>query len=231
MSERGVSADVMAWRAAQAIPPESVVNLGIGLPTRVAEHVIAERSLCHSENGILGVGPVLYDDEANADGDLINASKEPVGLRHGGSFFDHAISFAMVRGGHIDVAVMGAFEVSATGDLANWITDDPDAIPAVGGAMDLAVGAKSVYVIMRHVTREGEPKIRTRCSYPLTAPGVVDWVFTDLAVMSTGADGLVLHELAEGVSVEELRDCTEAEFAVSDSLAPYARPTRGAVRR
>lgn len=214
----GVTPAVMAWRAAQDIPRGAYVNLGIGLPTLVAEHL--RGPVCHSENGILGVAPV-YD---TTDPDLINASKEPVSLAIGGAFFDHATSFAMIRGGYIDVAVLGAFEISANGDLANWSAGEPGAIPAVGGAMDLAAGARRVFVLMRHQTRDGEPKIRRACRCPLTAAGVVDRIYTDLAVIRVTAAGLIVEEIAEDVSAAELRAQTEAPLAIPREVERYRQP-------
>src|SRR5215813_2975666 len=159
--------DQMATRIARDIPDGAYVNLGIGMPTLVANHLATDREiLLHSENGILGMGPAPPQGEK--DWDLINAGKQPVTLLPGGAYFHHADSFAMMRGGHIDICVLGAFQVSARGDLANWHTGAADAIPAVGGAMDLAIGAKSIYVMMEHLTRSGESKIVSQCTYPVT---------------------------------------------------------------
>jgi 3-oxoadipate CoA-transferase, beta subunit len=196
----------MAARVARDIPDGAYVNLGIGLPTMVANHLPKDREIIlHTENGLLGMGPAPEPGEE--DPDLINASKEPVTALAGASFFHHADSFAMMRGGHLDFCVLGAFQVSAKGDLANWHTGGA-AIPAVGGAMDLAIGAKRVYVMMDHLTREGESKIVARCSYPLTGVGCVNRIFTDLAVLDVTADGLVALERAEGLSLEELQSLT-----------------------
>ncbi len=177
----------------------------------VANHLPREREvILHSENGVLGMGPMpAAGDE---DYDLINAGKGPVTLLPGGAFFHHADSFAMMRGGHLDICVLGAFQVSANGDLANWSTGAADAIPAVGGAMDLAVGARSTWVMMEHVTKSGAPKIVRRCSYPLTALGCVARIYTDLAVIDVTAEGLVVREMATGVTLPELAELTDAEL-------------------
>ena len=193
----------MAARVARDIPEGAYVNLGIGLPTLVADHFTNDREIIlHSENGILGMGPTPAPGEE--DGDLINAGKQPVTLLAGGAFFHHADSFAMMRGGHLDVCVLGGFQVSVTGDLANWHTGAPDAIPAVGGAMDLAIGAKRVFVMMEHLTTQGESKIVERCTYPLTGVGCVSRIYTDLAVIDVTPGGLLVVECCEGLSFEEL---------------------------
>lgn len=195
--------DQMAARVARDIPEYAVVNLGIGLPTLVANHLPRDREiLLHSENGVLGMGPAPAAGEE--DYDLINAGKQPVTLLRGGSFFHHADSFGMMRGGHLDFCVLGAFQVSACGDLANWHTGVPDAIPAVGGAMDLAIGAKQVFVMMEHLTKQGESKIVEHCSYPLTGVGCVDRVYTDLAVIDVTPQGLRVLEIVDGLSFDEL---------------------------
>jgi 3-oxoadipate CoA-transferase, beta subunit len=204
--------DQMAARVAADIPEGAVVNLGIGAPTAVANHLPREREvILHSENGVLGMGPAPAAGQE--DYDLINAGKQAVTLQPGGAFFHHADSFAMMRGGHLDICVLGAFQVSARGDLANWHTGAADAIPAVGGAMDLAVGARSTWVLMEHVTRSGAPKIVRACSYPLTALACVRRIYTDLAVIDVTATGLQLRELAPGVSLAALRAATDAEIA------------------
>ena len=195
--------DQMAARVARDIPEGAVVNLGIGLPTLVANHLPRDREiLLHSENGVLGMGPApAAGDE---DYDLINAGKQPVTLLRGGSFFHHADSFGMMRGGHLDFCVLGAFQVSACGDLANWHTGGADAIPAVGGAMDLAIGAKQVFVMMEHLTKQGESKIVEHCSYPVTGVGCVNRIYTDLAVIEVTSQGLRVIEIVEGLSFDEL---------------------------
>jgi 3-oxoadipate CoA-transferase beta subunit len=196
----------MAARVARDIPEGASVNLGIGLPTLVANHFAGREIILHSENGILGMGPSPLPGYEDAD--LINAGKEPVTLVEGGAFFHHADSFAMIRGGHLDVCVLGAFQVSVAGDLANWHTGAPDAIPAVGGAMDLAMGAKRVVVMMDHVTKHGESKIVERCTYPLTGMHCVHRIYTDLAVMDVTPEGLAVVEMCGGLSFEALRRLT-----------------------
>jgi 3-oxoadipate CoA-transferase beta subunit len=204
--------DQMAARVARDIPEGAYVNLGIGLPTMVANHLPKEREIfLHSENGLLGMGsapPVGQEDE-----DLINAGKQPVTLLPGGAYFHHGDSFAMMRGGHLDICVLGAFQVSASGDLANWHTGAPDAIPAVGGAMDLAIGAKQVFVMTEHQTKSGESKIVTQCSYPLTSLGCVNRIYTDLAVLDVTSDGLVVREIVDGMSFDELQAITGAPLS------------------
>ncbi|MCT9071386.1 CoA transferase subunit B [Cupriavidus gilardii] len=199
--------DQMAARVARDIPDGAVVNLGIGLPTLVGNHLPADREiLLHSENGLLGMGPAPAPGEE--DGDLINAGKQPVTIKPGASYFHHADSFAMMRGGHLDYCVLGAFQVSATGDLANWHTGAPGAIPAVGGAMDLAIGAKQVFVMMEHLTKQGESKIVPECTYPLTGIGCVTRIYTDLATIDVTPDGLAARDLVEGLSFDELQRLT-----------------------
>jgi len=194
----------MAARVARDIADGMVVNLGIGLPTLVANHLGADREvMMHSENGVIGFGPA--PPPGQEDYDLINAGKEPVTLQPGGCFFHHADSFAMMRGGHIDVCVLGAFQVAANGDLANWHTGAADAIPAVGGAMDLATGAKRTWVMMEHTTKAGEPKIVERCSYPLTGLACVSRVYTDLAVLDVTSQGLRVVDIAEGMTFDALQ--------------------------
>ena len=199
--------DQMAARAAQELRNGYYVKLGIGLPTLVANHLPADREIIiHSENGVLGAGPA--PEKHLIDPDLMNAGKQPITLLAGGSFFHHADSFAMMRGGHLDYCVLGAFQVAVNGDLANWHTGAPDAIPAVGGAMDLAIGAKSVFVMMEHLTREGESKIVKACTYPLTGMGCVNRIYTDLAVIDVTGDGLAVVDCVSGLSVEELQRLT-----------------------
>ena len=201
------SRDEMAARVARDIPEGSYVNLGIGLPTLVANHLPKDREIIlHTENGLLGMGPAPMPGEE--DPDLMNAGKQPVTELPGAAFFHHADSFAMMRGGHLDFCVLGAFQVSATGDLANWHTGAPDAIPAVGGAMDLAIGAKRVYVMMEHLTKQGQSKIVERCTYPLTGIGCVNRIFTDLAVIDVAKDGLRVIESVQGLAFKELQRLT-----------------------
>ena len=201
------SREQMAQRVARDIPDGAVVNLGIGLPTMVANHLPSDKEVVlHSENGVIGMGPAPA--KGAEDYDLINAGKQPVTLLPGGCFFHHADSFAMMRGGHLDVCVLGAFQVSATGDLANWHTGAADAIPAVGGAMDLAIGAKKTYVMMEHTTKSGESKIVARCSYPLTGIGCVSRIYTDLAVIEVTPQGLKVIDCVETLSFDELQELT-----------------------
>ena len=203
MSYTRRSKDELAARVAQDIPEGATVNLGIGQPTLVANHIPASREvLLHSENGILGMGPAPA--KGQEDYDLINAGKQPVTLLPGGAFFHHADSFAMMRGGHLDICVLGAFQVSATGDLANWHTGEPDAIPAVGGAMDLAIGAKQTWVMMDLLTKQGQSKLVAACTYPLTGIGCVKRVYTDLATLACTPRGLVVIDTVEGLGLEEL---------------------------
>jgi 3-oxoadipate CoA-transferase beta subunit len=195
--------DEVAARVAQDIHEGAVVNLGIGMPTLVANHIPADREvLLHSENGILGMGPAPAEGEE--DYDLINAGKQPVTLLKGGSFFHHADSFAMMRGGHLDICVLGAFQVSSTGDLANWSTGEPGSIPAVGGAMDLAIGAKQTWVMMDLLTKKGESKIVEKCSYPLTGIGCVKRIYSELATLACTPQGLKLIDKVGGLEHAEL---------------------------
>ena len=199
--------DEMAALVAHDIAEGSVVNLGIGLPTLVANHLPTGREvLLHSENGVLGMGPAPAAGQE--DYDLINAGKQPVTLRRGGSFFHHADSFAMMRGGHIDICVLGAFQVSAGGDLANWHTGEPGAIPAVGGAMDLATGARQTWVMMEHLTKGGSSKLVPQCSYPLTGLACVKRVYTDLAVIDLTTQPARVLARAEGLAFDELQRLT-----------------------
>ncbi|MES2363714.1 MAG: 3-oxoacid CoA-transferase subunit B [Pseudomonadota bacterium] len=197
------SKDQLAARVAQDIYDGAVVNLGIGMPTLVANHIPAGLEVVlHSENGILGMGPAPAEGEE--DYDLINAGKQPVTLLKGGAFFHHADSFGMMRGGHLDICVLGAFQVSSTGDLANWSTGEPGAIPAVGGAMDLAIGAKQTWVMMDLLTKKGESKVVAQCSYPLTGIACVKRIYSELATLACTSDGLKLIDKVEGLEHAEL---------------------------
>ncbi len=199
--------DQMAARLAADITDGAIVNLGIGIPTLVANHLGADREvMLHSENGVLGFGPAPLPGEE--DPDLINAGKQPVTLLRGGVFFHHADSFAMMRGGHVDICVLGAFQVAANGDLANWHTGAPDAIPAVGGAMDLAIGAKKTWVMMEHTTKSGEAKIVPSCTYPLTGLACVSSVYTDLAVLDITPGGVRVRDIAEGLDFASVQERT-----------------------
>lgn len=201
----------LASRVAQDIPDGSYVNLGIGKPTHVSGHVPEGREVIyHSENGILGVGPT--PKEGGEDVELIDASKRYITTAPGAAFFEHSDSFAMMRGGHIDIAVLGAYQVAENGDLANWATLDEKFPPAVGGAMDLVVGVPTVLVMMKHVNRDGSPKLLKKCTYPLTGLGVVSRVYTDLAVLDVTPEGFRLVELTEGNSLEEVQAVTEAKI-------------------
>ena len=213
----------IAWRAAQDIIDGSYVNLGIGLPTLVADFIPTDREIVfHSENGVLGLGKAPPPELA--DPDLINAGKQPVTLLPGGSFFHHNDAFVMIRGGYIDVSLLGAFEVSRDGDLANWATNDPTFPPGVGGAMDLAAGAKEVRVLVEHTTKTGEPRIRNRCTYPLTAPHCVRRIYTNLAVIDVTTDGLVVREMIEGMSLDRLQAVTEPPLRLANDWQKLAPP-------
>jgi 3-oxoadipate CoA-transferase beta subunit len=206
-----ISREELARRIASDIPDGAVVNLGIGAPTLVADYLPEDREIIlHTENGMLAMGP--KPDAERVDPDLINAGKQPVTELPGAAYFHHADSFAMMRGGHLDVCVLGAFQVSQTGDLANWSTGAPDAIPAVGGAMDLAIGAKAVYVMTDLLTRDGTAKLVTECSYPLTGVGCVTRVYTDHAVFDVTARGFVVTELFGDTTLAELRELTGLEL-------------------
>lgn len=203
-----ISRDEIAARVARDIPEGAIVNLGIGLPTKVANYLPQDKDIfLQSENGVLGMGPAPAAGQE--DWDLINAGKQPVTLLPGGSYFHHADSFAMMRGGHLDICVLGAFQVAVNGDLANWSTGEPDAIPAVGGAMDLAAGAKDVFVMMELLTKEGQSKLVKRCTYPLTGLACVSRVYTDIAVFQIEPGGVVrVVDDVSGTGEQELRRLT-----------------------
>ncbi len=208
--------DELAARVARDIPEGATVNLGIGQPTLVANHIPPTLEiLLHSENGILGMGPAPAAGQE--DYDLINAGKQPVTLLPGGAFFHHADSFAMMRGGHLDICVLGAFQVSATGDLANWHTGEPGAIPAVGGAMDLAIGAKQTWVMMDLLTKQGQSKLVSACSYPLTGIGCVKRVYTDVATLACTANGLLVIDMVPGLTLEALSELIGLPLALMAS--------------
>ena len=210
--------DELAARVAKDIPEGATVNLGIGQPTLVANHIPPTLEiLLHSENGILGMGPAPAAGQE--DYDLINAGKQPVTLLPGGSFFHHADSFAMMRGGHLDICVLGAFQVSATGDLANWHTGEVGAIPAVGGAMDLAIGAKETWVMMDLLTKQGQSKLVSACSYPFTGIGCVKRVYTDLATLACSANGLLVIDMVPGLTLEALSELIGLPLALM-ALSP-----------
>jgi 3-oxoadipate CoA-transferase, beta subunit len=213
----------MAWRAAQDLENGACVNLGIGLPTLCSDFIPEGREIVfHSENGILGMGPAPKPGEE--DKDLINAGKQLVTLLPGGVYFHHNDAFLMIRGGHLDVALLGAFEVSEKGDLANWTTEDPDFPPGVGGAMDLAVGAREVRVLVEHTTKDGRPRIRKHCVYPLTAPHCVKRVYTNLAVLDVTREGIVVREMVEGLDLAGLQERTEASLTLANDWKRLTAP-------
>ena len=209
---QGWDRDAMARRLAQDIPNGSYINLGIGIPELVAKFVPEGRTfIYHTENGLLGMGP--SPEEGQEDPELINAGKRHVTANPGAAYFHHADSFAMIRGGHLDLSILGAMQISQAGDLANWSTGKPDAIPAVGGAMDLVAGVKKVFVLTQHTTKTGEPKLVESCTYPLTGQGVVDRVYTDLAVIEITPAGFQTIELAPGVPFEHVQAMTGAQLS------------------
>ena len=213
----------MAWRAAQDLEDGACVNLGIGLPTLRSDFIPAGREIVfHSENGIPGMGPAPKPGEE--DKDLINAGKQLVTLLPGGVYFHHNDAFLMIRGGHLDIALLGAFEVSEKGDLANWTTEDPDFPPGVGGAMDLAVGAREVRVLVEHTTKDGRPRIRKHCVYPLTAPHCVKRVYTNLAVLDVTREGIVVREMVEGLDLAGLQERTEAPLTLANDWKRLTAP-------
>jgi len=215
---RRFTREEMATRVARDIPNGAYVNLGIGLPTMVANHLPRDREIVlHTENGLLGMGPA--PEAGEEDPDLINAGKQPVTALPGASYFHHADSFGMMRGGHLDFCVLGAFQVSVKGDLANWHTGAKDAIPAVGGAMDLAIGAKRVYVMMEHLTKKGESKIVPQCTYPVTGIACVSRIVTDLAIIDVTPDGLAVVEIVDGLPFDELRRLTGVPLTAPRAIA------------
>lgn len=236
MSSAAVHSDAIAYTplsraeisylVAHDFPDGSVVNLGIGMPTQVADFLPADREiLLHSENGILGMGGAAVGDEI--DFDLINASRTPVTLLAGASITEHTVSFAMMRGGHLDYSVLGGFQVAPNGDLANWITSGPEAIAAIGGAMDLAIGARNVIVMMEHVTKDQSPKLMTQCTYPLTGAGVVNQIYTDLAIIDIDQHGFKVRAILEGMTLEQLQKKSGAPLRASEKMAVIRRSTEG----
>jgi 3-oxoadipate CoA-transferase beta subunit len=213
----------MAWRAAQDLPEGAFVNLGIGIPTLAASYVPGGREVIfHSENGILGLG--AKPEPGTEDENMIDAGKNYTTLITGGVFMHHADAFLMIRGGHLDVSLLGAFEVSEQGDLANWTTEDPSFPPGVGGAMDLAVGAKEIRVIMEHTDKKGNPRILKRCALPLTAPGCVKRIYTNLAVIDVTPQGLFVLEMVEGMTLEKLQSLTEPTLQLTNSWQALMPP-------
>jgi 3-oxoadipate CoA-transferase beta subunit len=213
----------MAWRAAQDLPEGAFVNLGIGIPTLTASYVPGDREVIfHSENGVLGLGP--KPEPGMEDENLIDAGKNYTTLITGGCYVHHADAFLMIRGGHLDVSLLGAFEVSEAGDLANWTTEDPAFPPGVGGAMDLAVGAKEIRVIMEHTSKKGEPRILKHCTLPLTAAGCVKRIYTNLAVIDVTAQGLLVLEMIPGITLERLQALTEPRLQLANAWQALAPP-------
>ncbi len=212
--KKGWSRNEMAQKVALDIPDGAYVNLGIGIPELVADYVPEGREVIyHTENGLLGMGPA--PEKGQEDPELINAGKKNITTIKGACFFHHADSFTMIRGKHIDICVLGAFEVSEKGDLANWSTGEPDAVPAVGGAMDLVAGVKNILVITQHTTKSGKPKIVENCTYPLTGKGVVNRIYTDLAIIDITEEELVIKELAPGISFDYVQERTGAKLRMS----------------
>jgi 3-oxoadipate CoA-transferase beta subunit len=215
--------DQMAWRASRDIPNGSVVNLGIGLPELVANYVAADQEIIfHSENGILGMGPIAESGEE--DFDLVSAGKKPITVVPGAAYFDSALSFAMIRGGHIDIAVLGAFQVSRYGDLANWSTGEKHTIPSIGGAMDLAAGAKKVFVITTHTTQDGTPKIVEKCTYPLTGNRTVKTIYTDLAVIDLNDTGPIIREMISGIDLNTLQAKSNTKLTLDPNCKELKAP-------
>ena len=214
---KALTREQMAALVADILPDGSYVNLGIGIPVRVSDYLPQDREIIlHSENGILGLGPAAVGDEI--DEDIINAGRVPVRLLDGASITEHCDSFAMMRGGHLDYSILGGFQVAPNGDLANWIPDAPDAIAAIGGAMDLAIGAKNVIVMMEHTTRHGQAKLVNKCSYPLTGTSVVDMVYTDLAIIHVLDNQFVVQAMIEGLSANELEALTDAPLKIAEGV-------------
>jgi 3-oxoadipate CoA-transferase beta subunit len=223
MTYQPLSREQMAWRAAQDLPEGAFVNLGIGIPTLTASYVPTGREVIfHSENGVLGLGP--KPEPGKEDPYLIDAGKNLTTLVTGGCYVHHADAFLMIRGGHLDISLLGAFEVSETGDLANWTTEDPAFPPGVGGAMDLAVGAKEIRVIMEHTGKKGEPRILKHCTLPLTAAGCVKRIYTNLAVIDVTPSGLSVLEMIPAMTLEKLQALTEPKLQLADAWQALAPP-------
>lgn len=213
-----LSREQMAWRAAQDLAPGMYVNLGLGMPVLVASYVEPGSGVMfHSENGVVGVGAALNEDEG--DPDLVDAGSQMISLVPGAAIMDSAASFALIRGGHLDVTLLGGFEVSASGDLANWDAEVPGKGQLVGGAMDLAVGAKSVHVLMNHTTRDGKPRLVEQCALPLTGAGVVTRIYTDLSVVDVDSSGFMVREMVEGLTTDALQALSGAPLRFADNLA------------
>ncbi len=216
----------IAYLVANDFPDGSIVNLGIGMPTMVSNFLPSDREiLLHSENGILGMGRPAKGDEI--DPDLIDASRVPITLLAGASITEHTVSFAMMRGGHLDYSVLGGFQVASNGDLANWMTNAPDAIAAIGGAMDLAVGARNVFVMMEHVAKDGTPKLLEQCTYPLTGIGVVNRVYTDLAIIDVTPNGFEVRAMIEGLSLADLQAKSGARLHALSTIPVITRDGQG----
>ena len=223
MTYKPLTREQMAWRAAQDLPEGAFVNLGIGIPTLTASYVPPGREVIfHSENGILGLGP--KPEPGEEDPYMVDAGKNLTTLVTGGCFVHHADAFLMIRGGHLDVSLLGAFEVSEQGDLANWTTEDPQFPPGVGGAMDLAVGAREIRVIMEHTSKKGEPRILNHCTLPLTAAGCVKRIYTNLAVIDVTPQGLFVLEMVPGMTLEKLQTLTEPKLQLASSWQALAPP-------
>jgi 3-oxoadipate CoA-transferase beta subunit len=223
VAHKPLTREQMAWRAAQDLPEGAYVNLGVGIPTLAASYVPKGREVIfHSENGILGLGPKA--EPGKEDPYMVDAGRNKTTLVTGGCFVHHADSFLIIRGGHLDVSLLGAFEVSETGDLANWTTEDPQFPPGIGGAMDLAVGAKEIRVIMDHTSKKGEPRILKRCTLPLTAAGCVKRIYTNLAVIDVTPQGLFVLEMVPGMTLEKLQALTEPTLQLSNSWQALEAP-------
>ena len=228
-SYQPLTREQMAWRAAQDLREGDYVNLGIGIPTLAASYVPPGREVIfHSENGILGMGP--KPEPGKEDPYMVDAGKNSTTLATGGCFVHHADAFLMIRGGHLDVSLLGAFEVSEKGDLANWTTEDPEFPPGIGGAMDLAVGAREIRIIMEHTSKKGEPRILRHCTYPLTAAGCVKRIYTNLAVIDVTPDGLLVQEMIAGLTRDGLQAMTEPQLRFAAELKPLVVPAVPEVR-